>query len=313
MEFEHKPIMLEECIEFLKIRHDGVYLDGTLGGGGHSSEIVKSLGPNGVLIGIDQDKNAIEAAKKRLLSIDSKANIFIKHTNFENIREVLEEQKIDSVDGVLLDLGVSSHQLDEGERGFSYQHDAPLDMRMNQNDDFDAYTLVNTWSRDDMTRIIRDYGEEKWAARIAEFIVRSREVQKINTTGELVDIIKSAIPASARREGPHPAKRTFQALRIAVNRELEVLENLLDTVTDLLSCGGRLVIISYHSLEDRIVKKAFQKQSQGCVCPRDFPKCVCGFKPKLRIITRKPITPSEKEIDENPRARSAKLRVAEKL
>jgi 16S rRNA (cytosine1402-N4)-methyltransferase len=313
MEFEHKPIMLEECIEFLKIRHDGVYLDGTLGGGGHSSEIVKSLGPNGVLIGIDQDKNAIEAAKKRLLSIDSKANIFIKHTNFENIREVLEEQKIDSVDGVLLDLGVSSHQLDEGERGFSYQHDAPLDMRMNQNDDFDAHTLVNTWSKDDITRIIRDYGEEKWAARIAEFIVRSREVQKISTTGELVDIIKSAIPAAARREGPHPAKRTFQALRIAVNRELEVLENLLDTVTDLLSCGGRLAIISFHSLEDRIVKKSFQKQSQGCVCPRDFPKCVCGFKPKLRIITRKPITPSEKEIDENPRARSAKLRVAEKL
>jgi 16S rRNA (cytosine1402-N4)-methyltransferase len=290
-----------------------VYLDGTLGGGGHSSEIVKSLGPNGVLIGIDQDRNAIEAAKKKLLSIDSKANLIIKHTNFENIREVLEAQKIDSVDGVLLDLGVSSHQLDEGERGFSYQHDAPLDMRMNQNDDFDAHTLVNTWSKDDITRIIRDYGEEKWAARIAEFIVRSREVQKISTTGQLVDIIKSAIPAAARREGPHPAKRTFQALRIAVNRELEVLENLLDTITDLLSCGGRLAIISFHSLEDRIVKKSFQKQSQGCVCPRDFPKCVCGFKPKLRIITRKPITPSEKEIDENPRARSAKLRVAEKL
>jgi 16S rRNA (cytosine1402-N4)-methyltransferase len=184
---------------------------------------------------------------------------------------------------------------------------------MNQNDDFDAHTLVNTWSKDDITRIIRDYGEEKWAARIAEFIVRSREVQKISTTGQLVDIIKSAIPAAARREGPHPAKRTFQALRIAVNRELEVLENLLDTITDLLSCGGRLAIISFHSLEDRIVKKSFQKQSQGCVCPRDFPKCVCGFKPKLRIITRKPITPSEKEIDENPRARSAKLRVAEKL
>lgn len=313
MEFEHKPIMLEECIEFLEIRQDGIYLDGTLGGGGHSSQIVKSLGPKGILIGIDQDINAIEAAKKKLFSINSKAKLIIEHTNFENIREVLKAQKIDSVDGVLLDLGVSSHQLDEGERGFSYQHDAPLDMRMNQNDDFDAQTLVNTWSKDDISRIIRDYGEEKWAARIAEFIVRSREVQKISTTGELVDIIKSAIPAAARREGPHPAKRTFQALRIAVNRELEVLENLLDTVTDLLSSGGRLAIISFHSLEDRIVKKAFQKQTQGCVCPRDFPKCVCGFSPKLRIITRKPITPSEKELDENPRARSAKLRVAEKI
>ena len=313
MEFEHKPIMLEECIEFLKIRRDGVYLDCTLGGGGHSSEIVKRLGSKGVLIGIDQDKNAVEAAKKRLLSINSKANVIIKHTNFENIREVLEALKIDSVDGVLLDLGVSSHQLDEGKRGFSYQHDAPLDMRMNQNQDFDAQTLVNTWSKYDIAGIIREYGEERWAARIAEFIVRSREVQKISTTGQLVEIIKSAIPAAARREGPHPAKRTFQALRIAVNRELEVLENLLDTVTDLLSSGGRLAIISFHSLEDRIVKKSFQKQSRGCVCPRDFPKCVCGFTPKLKIITRKPITPTEKELDANPRARSAKLRVAERL
>ena len=313
MEFEHKPIMLEECIEFLKIRRDGVYLDCTLGGGGHSSEIVKRLGSKGVLIGIDQDKNAVETAKKRLLSINSKANVIIKHTNFENIREVLEALKIDSVDGVLLDLGVSSHQLDEGKRGFSYQHDAPLDMRMNQNQDFDAQTLVNTWSKDDIAGIIREYGEERWAARIAEFIVRSREVQKISTTGQLVEIIKSAIPAAARREGPHPAKRTFQALRIAVNRELEVLENLLDTVTDLLSSGGRLAIISFHSLEDRIVKKSFQKQSRGCVCPRDFPKCVCGFTPKLKIITRKPITPTEKELDANPRARSAKLRVAERL
>jgi 16S rRNA (cytosine1402-N4)-methyltransferase len=313
MEFEHKPIMLEECIEFLKIRQDGVYVDGTLGGGGHSSEIIKGLGPKGVLIGIDQDISATEAAKKKLSIIDSKANVIIEHTNFENIREVLEARKIDSVDGVLLDLGVSSHQLDEGERGFSYQHDAPLDMRMNQNATFDAHALVNTWSKDDITRIIRDYGEEKWAARIAEFIVRSREVQKINTTGELVDIIKSAIPAAARREGPHPAKRTFQALRIAVNRELDVLESSIDKVTEILGTGGRFAIISFHSLEDRIVKKAFQKQAQGCICPRDFPKCVCGVEPKLRIITRKPITPSEKELDGNPRARSAKLRVAEKL
>ncbi|MGI6085125.1 MAG: 16S rRNA (cytosine(1402)-N(4))-methyltransferase RsmH [Acetivibrionales bacterium] len=313
MEFEHKPIMLEECIEFLKIRQDGVYVDGTLGGGGHSSEIIKRLGSKGTLIGTDQDENAIEAAKRKFSSIDSKEKVIIEHTNFENIREVLKARKIGSVDGVLLDLGVSSHQLDEGERGFSYQHDAPLDMRMNQNDDFDARTLVNTWSKDDIARIIREYGEERWAARIAEFIVRSREVQKISTTGQLVDIIKSAIPASARREGPHPAKRTFQALRIAVNRELEVLENTLEIITEVLNIGGRIAIITFHSLEDRIVKKAFQKQSQGCVCPGDFPKCVCGFKPKLRVITRKPITPSEKELDENPRARSAKLRVAEKL
>lgn len=313
MEFEHKPIMLEECIEFLNIRPDGIYIDGTLGGGGHSSEILKRLGPDGLLIGIDQDKNAIEAAKKNFFNIDSMAKVIIEHTNFENIREVLQAQKKCSVDGVLLDLGVSSHQLDEGDRGFSYQHDAPLDMRMNQRATFDAHTLVNTWSKDEIARIIRDYGEEKWALRIAEFIVRSREVQKINTTGELVEIIKSAIPAAARREGPHPAKRTFQAIRIAVNRELEVLENVLSSVTELLNPNGRLVIITFHSLEDRIVKKAFKEQAQGCICPRDFPQCVCGVKPRLKVITRKPITPSERELDINPRARSAKLRVAEKL
>ncbi len=313
MEFQHKPIMLEECIEFLNIRPDGIYVDGTLGGGGHSSEILRRLGPEGLLIGLDQDENAIKAAKSRLLNISTKAKVIVEHTNFENIREVLKVQKKDSVDGVLLDLGVSSHQLDEGERGFSYQHDAPLDMRMNQSDSFNAQTLVNNWSKDEIARIIRDYGEEKWASRIAEFIVKNREVQKINTTGQLVDIIKAAVPAAARREGPHPAKRTFQALRIAVNRELEVLENLLGIVTDILSPKGRVAIITFHSLEDRIVKKAFQEQAQGCICPRDFPQCVCGIKPKLRIITRKPIIPSDSELDENPRARSAKLRVAEKI
>ena len=313
MEFEHKPIMLEECIEFMNIRPNGIYVDGTLGGAGHSSEILKRLGSNGLLIGIDQDQNAITAARKKLLSIDTNARFTILHTNFENIREAIEEQKITSLDGVLLDLGVSSYQLDEGERGFSYQHDASLDMRMNQDDAFDAKTLVNTWSREDLIRIIRDYGEEKWASRIAEFIVRSRETQKINTTGELVDIIKAAIPAAARREGPHPAKRTFQAIRIAVNRELDVLENLLKDVTGILSPGGRLVIITFHSLEDRIVKKAFQQLAQGCICPKDLPICVCGVKPKMKIITRKPITVSENELDQNPRARSAKLRVAEKL
>lgn len=313
MEFEHRPIMPEECIEFLNIRPNGIYVDGTLGGAGHSSEILKRLGPEGLLIGIDQDQNAIDAASKKLLSIETTAKFVIKHTNFENTREAIEEQKINSVDGVLLDLGVSSYQLDEGERGFSYQHDAPLDMRMNQDDDFDAQDLVNTWSREDITRVIRDYGEEKWASRIAQFIVKNRETQKIKTTGELVDIIKAAIPASARREGPHPAKRTFQAIRIAVNRELEVLENLLADVTEVLKPGGRLVILTFHSLEDRIVKKAFQRLAQGCTCPRDLPICVCGGKPKIRVITRKPVTASENELSQNPRARSCKLRAAEKL
>lgn len=313
MEFEHKPIMLEECIEFLNIRQDGTYIDGTLGGAGHSSEILKRLGPKGLLIGIDQDKNAIEAARKKLISTDTRGQFAIEHTNFENIKQVIEKYKRDSVDGVLLDLGVSSHQLDEGERGFSYQHDAPLDMRMDRSQSLDAHTVVNTWSREKLARIIKEYGEEKWSARIAEFIVRSREAQPINTTGELVEIIKAAIPAAARREGPHPAKRTFQAIRIAVNRELEVLENLLKQVVELLSPGGRLVIITFHSLEDRIVKKSFQEQAQGCICPRDFPQCVCGFKPKLKIITRKPVTSTDEELVDNPRARSAKLRVAERL
>jgi 16S rRNA (cytosine1402-N4)-methyltransferase len=313
MEFEHKPIMLEECIEFLNIHPNGVYVDGTLGGAGHSSEILRRLGPEGLLIGIDQDQNAINAAKRKLLSIDTNARFVIKHMNFENIREAIEEQKIHSVDGILLDLGVSSHQLDEGERGFSYQHDAPLDMRMNRDNDLDAQTLVNTWNREEIARIIRDYGEEKWASRIAEFIVKNRETQKITTTGELVDIIKAAIPASARREGPHPAKRTFQAIRIAVNRELEVLENLLEDVTDILNPGGRLVILTFHSLEDRIVKKAFKEQSQGCICPKDLPICVCGKEPKIRVITKRPVTASENELELNPRARSCKLRAAEKL
>lgn len=313
MEFEHKPIMLKECIEFLNIRPDGTYVDGTIGGAGHSSEILKRLGANGLLIGMDQDANAVRAAEKKLSGIDTKGSFVIEHTNFENIREVIKKHKRDSVDGVLLDLGVSSHQLDEGERGFSYQHDAPLDMRMNRENPLDARTLVNTWSQKELTRIISDYGEEKWASRIADFIVMSREKKEIETTGELEEIIKAAIPAAARRTGPHPAKRTFQAIRIAVNRELEVLENLLKDVADILSPGGRVVIITFHSLEDRIVKSAFKELAQGCICPKDLPQCVCGVKPKVKIITRKPVTPSEDELQKNPRARSSKLRVAEKL
>lgn len=313
MEFEHKPVMLDECIEFLNIRTDGIYVDATLGGAGHSSEILRRLGQNGLLIGMDQDQNAIEAASRKLETVSSQATWFVESTNFENIREILEKHRLKAVDGVLMDLGVSSHQLDEGERGFSYQHDAPLDMRMNKRQAVDASWIVNTYSQEALTGIIRDYGEDKWASRIASFIVKYRETQKINTTYELVDIIKAAIPASARREGPHPAKRTFQAIRIEVNRELEVLKNTIHAVVPLLNPGGRIVIITFHSLEDRIVKQAFAEESQGCTCPGDFPKCVCGRLPKLKIITRKPQTASDEELGDNPRARSAKVRAAEKL
>lgn len=313
MTFEHKPVLLDECIDYLNIRPDGVYVDATLGGGGHSSEILKRLGPEGLLIGIDQDENAIRAAGQRLENVQTQGRYVLCHTNFENIREVIRMQMLKAVDGVLMDLGVSSHQLDEGERGFSYQQDAPLDMRMNKSEKRDAAWVVNNLSREELARIIRDYGEEKWASRIAEFIVKNREVQKITTTGQLTDIIKAAIPAAARREGPHPAKRTFQAIRIAVNMELEVLEKSLEDVFDLLDPGGRLAVITFHSLEDRIVKQAFRDKAQGCICPGDFPQCVCGRKPEIRIITRKPVTASESELQENPRARSAKLRVAEKL
>jgi len=305
--------MLDECIDYLNIRANGVYVDATLGGAGHSSEILKRLGPEGLLIGIDQDQDAIRAAGQKLENVQTQGRYVLYHTNFENIREVIGMQKLKAVDGVLMDLGVSSYQLDEGERGFSYQQDAPLDMRMNKSEEMDAAWVVNNLSREELTRIIREYGEEKWASRIAEFIVKSRETQKITTTGQLVDIIKAAIPAAARREGPHPAKRTFQAIRIAVNRELEVLEKTLGEIIDFLNPGGRLAVITFHSLEDRIVKQIFKDKAQGCICPGDFPKCVCGRTPQIRILTRKPVTPSEDELERNPRARSAKLRVAEKL
>jgi len=305
--------MLDECIDYLNIRANGVYVDATLGGAGHSSEILKRLGPEGLLIGIDQDQDAIRAAGQKLENVQTQGRYVLYHTNFEKIREVIGMQKLKAVDGVLMDLGVSSYQLDEGERGFSYQQDAPLDMRMNKSEEMDAAWVVNNLSREELTRIIREYGEEKWASRIAEFIVKSRETQKITTTGQLVDIIKAAIPAAARREGPHPAKRTFQAIRIAVNRELEVLEKTLGEIIDFLNPGGRLAVITFHSLEDRIVKQIFKDKAQGCICPGDFPKCVCGRTPQIRILTRKPVTPSEDELERNPRARSAKLRVAEKL
>ena len=313
MAFEHKPVMLDECMELLNIRKDGVYIDATLGGAGHSSEILRRLGSKGLLIGTDQDQNAIEAATERLQNVKTDGRFIVSHTNFENIREVIRTQKIEAVDGVLMDLGVSSHQLDEEERGFSYQHDAPLDMRMNKSEEMDAAWVVNSYRLEELTRIIREYGEEKWASRIAEFIVRNREKQKIKTTGELVDIIKAAIPAAARRGGPHPARRTFQAIRIEVNRELEVLDKSLRGITGILNPGGRIVVITFHSLEDRIVKRIFQEKAHGCICPSDFPKCVCGRKPEVRILTKKPAVASEEELGGNPRARSAKLRAAERI
>ncbi len=313
MDFSHQPVLLDECIDGLKIKPDGVYIDGTLGGAGHSEEILRRLGAKGLLIGIDQDIEALKAAERKLKDVNTKGSFVTIHANFENIRKILEEQKIKSVNGILLDLGVSSHQLDTGERGFSYREDAPLDMRMDQTKVLNAKYLVNNWPKEEIHRIIREYGEEKWAARIAEFICTAREQAEIVTTTQLVDIIKAAVPTAARREGPHPAKRTFQAIRIAVNRELEVLRNTLPEALQCLSTGGRLCIITFHSLEDRIVKQFIKDKSGRCKCPPDFPQCVCKAVKELRTVTSKHITPTPEELAGNHRARSAKLRVAEKL
>lgn len=313
MDFSHKPVLLEECIKGLNIRTDGIYVDGTLGGAGHSEEILKKLGKNGLLIGIDQDRDAIDASYKRLSNVDTNGKFIAIHANFENIRQILKEQKIKSVNGILLDLGVSSHQLDIGERGFRYLEDAPLDMRMDKNTGFSAKDLVNTWSKEEITRIIREYGEEKWASRIAEFICEVRQHTRIETTMQLVDIIKSAVPAAARRDGSHPARRTFQAIRIAVNRELDVLERVLPEALECLVEGGRLCVITFHSLEDRIVKNFIRDKSGRCKCPPSFPQCVCGAVKELKAITTKPIIPTAEELKVNNRARSAKLRIAEKL
>lgn len=310
MEFKHVSVLLNECIEALNIKEDGIYVDCTLGGAGHSSEIVKRLSPKGRLIGIDQDKNALEASKKRLEEYD---NVIYVHNNFYNIKEVLDELNIEGVDGILMDLGVSSHQLDEGERGFSYMKDAPLDMRMNRDSNFTAYNVINNYSEEELTRVIRDFGEEKFARRIAKFIVDRRGKKPIETTYELVDIIKAAIPAKARREGPHPAKRTFQAIRIEVNNELGILDRAIEDSTAKLNKGGRIAVITFHSLEDRIIKNKYKQLENPCTCPKEFPVCICGKKPEIKIITRKPIEPSEIEVEENPRSRSAKLRVAEKI
>ncbi|KMT21399.1 16S rRNA (cytosine(1402)-N(4))-methyltransferase RsmH [Clostridium cylindrosporum] len=310
MNFKHVSVLLEECIKGLNIKKDGIYVDGTMGGAGHSSEIIKRLSDNGRLIGIDQDTNALKASKERLKDYK---NVEYVHSNFCRVKEVLRELNIQKVDGILLDLGVSSHQLDVPERGFSYMQDAPLDMRMNRDSAFSAREVVNEYSQKELHRIISEFGEERWASRIADFIVREREEKEIETTFELVEIIKKAIPASARREGPHPAKRTFQAIRIEVNKEIDILETAVKDCLDVLNEEGRLCIITFHSLEDRIVKNTYKNKENPCTCPPSFPMCVCGSKKEIKVITRKPIAPSEEELEVNPRSRSAKLRVAEKL
>lgn len=309
MEFHHISVLLNECIESLNIKPDGIYVDGTLGGAGHSYEICKRL-TTGRLIGIDQDMNAINAATERLKEFKDKVTLV--HSNFSNVKQVFEDLGIEKADGFLLDIGVSSHQLDETERGFSYMQDAPLDMRMDTSRSLSAYEVVNEYSEKELNDIIFEYGEERWAKRIAEFIVAERKIKPIETTFELVDVIKKAVPKGARKDGPHPAKRTFQAIRIEVNGELDVLKTAINDMTDLLNPEGRLAIITFHSLEDRIVKNEFRKQENPCTCPREFPVCVCGKKSKGKVVTRKPILPSDEELSANHRARSAKLRVFER-
>jgi len=314
MQFVHVPVLKNEAIEALSIDPSGTYVDGTFGGGGHAREIISRLNGNGCFVGIDQDADAIENGRTMLESLDSaKARLELVRENFSNISDVLSSLHISSVDGILLDIGVSSHQLDEGERGFSYMHDAKLDMRMDTRQELTCAKVIATYPEEELFRVIRDYGEEKWAKRIAHFIVEARKKEPIETTGELVEVIKAAIPAGARKDGPHPAKRTFQALRIEVNDELGVLERSLKVMVDLLNPGGRLAVITFHSLEDRIVKQTFKELENPCTCPPEFPVCVCGKKPKIKIITRKPVTPSEEELELNPRSRSAKLRVAERV
>ena len=311
MEFNHVPVLLDECIEGLSIRPDGIYADGTLGGGGHASAVCERLSEEGTLIGIDRDSDALEAAQKRLAKYPCR-KIFVK-SNYSDIKGILEDKGINAIDGALLDLGVSSFQLDNPERGFSYMNDAPLDMRMNRDDALTAKDVVNGYSKADLTRIISTYGEERWASRIASFIEEARKEKPVETTGELTAIIKAAVPASARRTGPHPAKRTFQAIRIEVNEELERLEKALEDFCDVLATGGRLCVISFHSLEDRIVKDVMARRADPCTCPPDIPVCVCGKVADIRKITRKPVIPSDEEQEGNPRARSAKLRICEKI
>lgn len=310
MEFKHISVLFEESIKALNIKSDGIYVDGTLGGGGHSEGILSS-NDRCRLIGIDQDSEAIAAATKRLSKFDDRLTVV--KSNFCRIKEILKDLDIDGIDGAVLDLGVSSYQLDNAERGFSYMQSAPLDMRMDTSKDFSAYDVINSYSEGDLARIFFEYGEEKWSRRIAEFIVEKRAEKNIETTLELVDIIKAAIPKAVRMEGGHPAKRVFQAVRIEVNNELGILKNAIEDFADSLKSGGRLAIITFHSLEDRIVKQTFMSLAQGCECPKSFPICVCNKQSKVKILTRKPLLPSQHEEEVNPRSKSAKLRVIEKL
>ena len=311
MEFKHKSVLLFETIDNLNVKPDGIYVDGTLGGGGHSFQILKQLGDGGRLIGIDQDEDALKAAGERLAIFEDKVTTV--RSNYCHMKQVLHDLGIEKVSGIVLDLGVSSYQLDEPERGFTYREDVPLDMRMDRRNPKTAKNIVNEYSEMDLFRIIRDYGEDKFAKNIAKHIVAAREKKEIETTGELIEIIKAAIPAKVRATGGHPAKKTFQAIRIELNEELEVLQNSLDEMIDLLEDGGRICIITFHSLEDRIVKTIYKTNENPCTCPSHFPVCVCGKKPKGKVITRKPIVPSDEELEYNSRAKSSKLRVFERI
>ena len=310
MEFKHYSVMLNECIDMLNIKSDGIYVDCTLGGAGHSSEILKKLSSKGRLIGIDQDLDALAASKKRLEKYD---NVTYVHDNFYNIKEILKELQIDKVDGILMDLGVSSYQLDEGERGFSYMKDAPLDMRMNRERTFSAYNVINEYSADELFRILKEYGEERFSRRIADRIVEKRKLKPIETTSELVKIIDECIPAKFKREGGHPAKRTFQAIRIEVNSELSILNKTIEDGIAALNKDGVMAIITFHSLEDRIVKNKFRELTDPCTCPKEIPMCVCGKKPVIKLINKKPIEATKEELDDNSRSRSAKLRGCKKI
>lgn len=309
-EFHHISVLLEECLEGLNIKPDGIYVDGTLGGAGHSSQIAKRL-TTGRLIGIDRDPVALKAAGERLAPY--RENVTLVHSNFCEMAQVLKDLQIPGVDGILLDLGVSSPQLDDGQRGFSYMLDAPLDMRMNNEDPLTAHVVVNAWPQEELKRILYTYGEERYAPQIAAAICRRREEKTIDTTLELVDVIRSAMPPAALREKQHPAKRSFQAIRIAVNDELGSVEKVMADAIPHLNPGGRLAVITFHSLEDRIVKNAMAEAAKGCTCPPNFPVCVCGKKPKVKLVNKKPIVSGDEELERNPRARSAKLRVCEKL
>ncbi len=310
MNYTHESVLLQECIEGLQIKENGIYVDGTLGGAGHSMEIVKRLSEKGMLIGIDQDLQALDNAKDKLQAFEQ--NVQLVHNNFKNIHEVLEALGVNEIDGMLLDLGVSSHQLDTVERGFSYMQDTELDMRMDTSAVLTAKTVVNQYSEEELHRIIKEYGEENWAKRIASFIVEERKEKEITRSEELVRIIKRAIPKKARNTGPHPAKRTFQAIRIEVNNELGIIEDTIKAILPYLKTEGRLAIITFHSLEDRIVKNTYKELANSCICPKEFPICTCDKRSEIKIITRKPILPSQDELENNPRSRSAKLRIMEK-